>query len=108
MDLYARETKRGGAWMDDAITRRKKRDHVQNPVAYLNCNFSRPVGGKPALFTHDEVLTLFHEFGTAFITCSPASRISAYPASTGWNGTRSSCRASSWRTFAGSGTCCAK
>jgi oligopeptidase A len=63
MDLYARETKRGGAWMDDAITRRKKRDHVQNPVAYLNCNFSRPVGGKPALFTHDEVLTLFHEFG---------------------------------------------
>ena len=62
MDLYARETKRGGAWMDDAITRRKKRDHVQNPVAYLNCNFSRPVG-KPALFTHDEVLTLFHEFG---------------------------------------------
>ena len=63
MDLYARETKRGGAWMDDAITRRRKRDRVQNPVAYLNCNFSRPVGGKPALFTHDEVLTLFHEFG---------------------------------------------
>ena len=63
MDLYARETKRGGAWMDDAITRRRKRDRVQNPVAYLNCNFSRPVGAKPALFTHDEVLTLFHEFG---------------------------------------------
>ncbi len=63
MDLYARETKRGGAWMDDAITRRRKRDGIQNPVAYLNCNFSRPVGGKPALFTHDEVLTLFHEFG---------------------------------------------
>jgi oligopeptidase A len=63
MDLYARETKRGGAWMDDAITRRRKRDRIQNPVAYLNCNFSRPVGNKPALFTHDEVLTLFHEFG---------------------------------------------
>jgi oligopeptidase A len=63
MDLYARETKRGGAWMDDAITRRRKRDRIQNPVAYLNCNFSRPVGSKPALFTHDEVLTLFHEFG---------------------------------------------
>jgi len=63
VDLYARETKRGGAWMDDAITRRRKRGQLQNPVAYLNCNFSGPVGGKPALFTHDEVLTLFHEFG---------------------------------------------
>ncbi|MGH8692570.1 MAG: M3 family metallopeptidase, partial [Burkholderiales bacterium] len=63
IDLYARETKRGGAWMDDAITRRRKRDRIQTPVAYLNCNFSRPVGNKPALFTHDEVLTLFHEFG---------------------------------------------
>ncbi len=63
VDLYARETKRGGAWMDDAITRRRKGTLVQTPVAYLNCNFSAPVGGKPALFTHDEVLTLFHEFG---------------------------------------------
>ncbi|MGQ0546173.1 MAG: M3 family metallopeptidase [Betaproteobacteria bacterium] len=63
VDLYARETKRGGAWMDDAITRRRKATGVQTPVAYLNCNFSRPVGGRPALFTHDEVLTLFHEFG---------------------------------------------
>src|SRR5439155_451922 len=56
MDLYARETKRGGAWMDDAITRRRKGAGIQTPVAYLNCNFSRPVGSKPALFTHDEVL----------------------------------------------------
>src|SRR5690242_6164134 len=63
MDLYARETKRGGAWMDDAITRRRKGASVQTPVAYLTCNFSRPVGGDPALLTHDEVLTLFHEFG---------------------------------------------
>jgi oligopeptidase A len=63
VDLYARETKRGGAWMDDAISRRRKGGRIQIPVAYLNCNFSRPVGGKPALFTHDEVLTLFHEFG---------------------------------------------
>ena len=63
MDLYARETKRGGAWMDDAIGRRRKGPRIQTPVAYLNCNFSRPVGNKPALFTHDEVLTLFHEFG---------------------------------------------
>ena len=67
MDLYARDTKRGGAWMDDAITRRRKGGEIQTPVAYLNTNFSRPLsspaGARPALFTHDEVLTLFHEFG---------------------------------------------
>jgi oligopeptidase A len=63
VDLYARPSKRGGAWMDEAITRRSKAGSVQVPVAYLNCNFSGPVGDKPALFTHDEVITLFHEFG---------------------------------------------
>jgi oligopeptidase A len=67
LDLYARDTKRGGAWMDEAITRRRVAgeaiDGIQTPVAYLNCNFSRPVGGKPATFTHDEVATLFHETG---------------------------------------------
>ena len=63
LDLYARPSKRGGAWMDDAITRRRKAAGIQTPVAYLNCNFSAPVGGRPALFTHDEVITLFHEFG---------------------------------------------
>ncbi len=63
LDLYAREHKRGGAWMDDALTRRRKDGTIQTPVAYLTCNFSAPVGGKPALFTHDEVNTLFHEFG---------------------------------------------
>lgn len=63
LDMYARSTKRGGAWMDDAITRRKKSGGIQIPVAYLNCNFSAPIGGKPAVFTHDEVITLFHEFG---------------------------------------------
>ncbi len=68
LDLYARDTKRGGAWMDDAITRRRTAAGIQTPVAYLNCNFSRPVGEKdgekrPALFTHDEVITLFHETG---------------------------------------------
>jgi oligopeptidase A len=103
LDLYARNSKRGGAWMDDVIARRrvqmpedrwqktdvlcdtaryadnKKRGAaasaplssvlcplssvIQTPVAYLNCNFSAPVGGKLAVFTHDEVITLFHEFG---------------------------------------------
>jgi oligopeptidase A len=63
LDLYARASKRGGAWMDDVITRRRKGEAIQTPVAYLNCNFSGPVGDKPALFTHDEVITLFHETG---------------------------------------------
>ncbi len=63
LDLYARDSKRGGAWMDDAIARRRTTTGVQTPVAYLNCNFAAPVGGRPALFTHDEVITLFHEFG---------------------------------------------
>ena len=63
LDPYARDTKRGGAWMDEAISRRRLGVRVQAPVAYLTCNFPAPVGGKSALFTHDEVLTLFHEFG---------------------------------------------
>ena len=63
MDLYARAHKRGGAWMDECINRKRTAAGVQVPVAYLVCNFTPPVGGKPALFTHDEVTTLFHEFG---------------------------------------------
>ena len=64
LDLYAREKKRGGAWMDECQVRRQKTDGSQQyPVAYLTCNFNGPVGDKPALFTHDEVVTLFHEFG---------------------------------------------
>ncbi|RUO76813.1 oligopeptidase A [Pseudidiomarina taiwanensis] len=64
LDLYARTGKRGGAWMAECATRRRTlTQDVQLPVAYLTCNFNRPVGDKPALFTHDEVVTLFHEFG---------------------------------------------
>jgi oligopeptidase A len=64
LDLYAREFKRGGAWMNDCrVRRRRVNGELQLPVAYLTCNFSKPVGDKPALFTHDEVITLFHEFG---------------------------------------------
>jgi oligopeptidase A len=63
VDLYARETKRGGAWMADAIGRRRTAGGLQTPVAYLNCNFPAPVNGKAATFSHDDVITLFHETG---------------------------------------------
>ena len=64
LDLYARENKRGGAWMADCVSRMRHRDgKVQVPVAFLTCNLSPPVGDEPAQFTHDEVITLFHEFG---------------------------------------------
>ena len=63
VDLFAREHKRGGAWMADCIGRMKTQLGLQKPVAFLTCNFSLPVGDKPSLLTHDEVTTLFHEFG---------------------------------------------
>lgn len=79
-DLYARAKKRGGAWMDDCVGRKRRAssqlasgihaipgdkfdDSIQTPVAYLTCNFTPPTGDEPALLTHDEVTTLFHEFG---------------------------------------------
>jgi len=64
LDLYAREFKRGGAWMNDCrVRRRLTNGELQLPVAYLTCNFNKPVGDQPAQFTHNEVTTLFHEFG---------------------------------------------
>ena len=63
LDLYARPHKRGGAWMDECIVRKKTLSGVQTPVAYLVCNFTPPIGDDPSLLTHDEVITLFHEFG---------------------------------------------
>ena len=63
LDLYARPNKRGGAWMDECISRRLTKEGIQTPVAFLTCNFTPPVGNDPSLLTHDEVITLFHEFG---------------------------------------------
>ena len=63
LDLYARQHKRGGAWMADFCSRFKTEEGIQTPVAFMTCNSAPPAGGKPALFTHDEVITLFHEFG---------------------------------------------
>ena len=63
LDLYAREQKRGGAWMDECVNRYRIDGKTQIPVAYLTCNLTPPIGDQPALFTHDEVITLFHEFG---------------------------------------------
>ena len=63
IDLYARAKKRGGAWMDDCVGRKNKGGDIQIPVAYLTCNFSAPTADIPALLTHDDVITLFHEFG---------------------------------------------
>lgn len=82
LDLYARESKQGGAWMDDCRVRRLTTGGaLQLPVAYLTCNFTPPIGDQPALLTHDEVVTLFHEFGHGLhhmmtkITCSSVSGI---------------------------------
>jgi len=63
LDLHARASKRPGAWMDDARGRRRHAGSLQTPAAYLVCNFQPPVGKRPALLTHDDVTTLFHEFG---------------------------------------------
>ena len=63
LDLYTRQHKRGGAWMSDFCGRFQRAEGLQIPVAFMTCNSAAPVGDKPALFTHDEVVTLFHEFG---------------------------------------------
>jgi oligopeptidase A len=83
LDLYSRRNKRDGAWMDECVNRYRRADHVQIPVAYLVCNLSPPVGDRPALLTHDEVTTLFHEFGHGFHHL--LTRVD-YPAVAGING----------------------
>ncbi len=103
LDLYAREHKRGGAWMDDCVGQMRKLDgSLQKPVAYLTCNFNRPVNGKPALFTHDEVITLFHEFGHGLHHMLTRIDTAGVSGISGCRGMRSSCRASLWKTGAGS------
>ena len=63
LDIYARSHKRGGAWMDECVVRKRIAGALQRPVAYLTCNFTPPIGSDPSLLTHDDVITLFHEFG---------------------------------------------
>ena len=85
LDLYARQHKRGGAWMDECIVRRQHAGQLQLPVAYLNCNFTPPINQQPSLLTHDEVTTLFHEFGhglqhmLTLIDYTPVSGINGVP-----------------------------
>ena len=83
LDAYARPSKRNGAWMDECMGHKRIGGTVTAPVAYLVCNFSPPIGGRPSLLTHDEVLTLFHEFGHGLhhlLTTVP------YPSLAGING----------------------
>ncbi|MBO68687.1 MAG: oligopeptidase A [Acidiferrobacteraceae bacterium] len=86
LDVYARANKRGGAWMADCISRSRKSDgDIQIPVAMLTCNFSPPIGNKSSLLTHEEVLTLFHEFGHGLhhmltkVSESPVAGINGVP-----------------------------
>jgi oligopeptidase A len=85
LDAFARENKRGGAWMDECRVRRETTAGLQLPVAHLVCNFAPPVGGRPALMTHDEVNTLFHEFGHGLhhlltrVSRAPLSGINGVP-----------------------------
>lgn len=82
IDLYSRQHKRGGAWLTPAVTRRASGSHVQTPIAFLTCNFSPPVDDQPVLLRHEEVTTLFHEFGHGLhhmltkVDCAAVSGIS--------------------------------
>lgn len=82
-DLYARPAKRGGAWMDECIGRVRTRQVCEQPVAYLVCNFMQPLAGRPALLTHSDVVTLFHEFGHALHHLLTQA---SYPSVAGING----------------------
>jgi oligopeptidase A len=83
LDAYARPHKRSGAWMDECVGRKRLASGAAQPVAYLVCNFLPPIAGRPALLTHDDVVTLFHEFGHGLhhlLTCVD------YPSISGING----------------------
>ena len=85
LDLYARSHKRGGAWMDECIVRRRGAAGLQQPAAYLTCNFTPPLEGNYPLLTHEEVITLFHEFGHCLhhlltrVECASVSGINGVP-----------------------------
>jgi len=83
LDLFAHQNKRTGAWMDECLIRKHIGDRLQKPVAHLVCNYTPPTNGTPALLTHDEVVTLFHEFGH---TLHHALSRMDYPSISGING----------------------
>lgn len=83
VDLYARKNKRAGAWMDECRVRKQFNGNNQNPVAHLVCNFAPPLNNEPALLTHDDVVTLFHEFGH---TLHHLLTVINYPSISGING----------------------
>ncbi len=83
IDLYARQNKRAGAWMDECQLRKQSAGELQTPVAHLICNFTAPSIGQPALLSHDEVVTVFHEFGHTLHHL--LTRV-AYPSVSGING----------------------
>ena len=88
--------------MDDCVGQMRKADgSLQKPVAYLTCNLNRPVNGKPALFTHDEVITLFHEFGHGLYHMLTRIETAGVSGISGCRGMRSNCRVSLWKTGAG-------
>ena len=109
LDPAARTGKRGGAWMDDVRARWLRPDNgkLQTPVAHLVCNFAEGVEGKPPLLTHDDVITLFHESGHGLHHMLTQVNELDVSGISGVSGTQWNYPASSWRTSAGNGGCCA-
>jgi len=107
LDAYARSNKRSGAWMDECVGRSAWTSGSALPVAYLVCNFLPPNAGRPALLTHDDVLTLFPRVRPRIAShADPRETIRASRASTGCRGMRWSFRANSSRTTRGTRKCC--
>ncbi len=106
LDPCARAHKRGGAWMDECVGRKSMSGPTELPVAYLVCNFLEAVPGEPAQLTHDDVVTLFHEFGHGMHHLLTRVGYPTLAASMALPGMPWSCPASSWKTMPGTPMCC--